>query len=71
MGWLDVAVAAAIVGFGVFLAVVLLGDGGTALEIALVVIFFVATALRWMRTSFGWETLREWRDRRRGGDPAS
>jgi hypothetical protein len=65
VGWLDVAVGAAAMGFGVFLAIVLLGDGGTAVEVALVLFFFAGVALHWMRTSFGWKTVRDWRVRRR------
>lgn len=58
MGWLDVAIGALLAGFGICLAVVLLGDGGSAVEIALVLVLFGAVAGWWMWTSFGWDTLR-------------
>lgn len=59
MGWLDVLVGALLAGFGVALVVVLIVDGGTLLEVSLVVLLIGGMTLNWMRSSYGWETLSE------------
>ena len=58
MEWLDVAVAAVLAGFGLFLAVLLALGGGTAIEVALVLILFGAGTLWWSYTSSAWDKLR-------------
>jgi hypothetical protein len=68
VGWLDVLVAVLLAGFGVALAVVLLIGGVSLLQAALAFLLFAAAALRWSRTSFTGETLRNWRNRRAGSD---
>jgi hypothetical protein len=67
MGWLDLAVGVLLAGFGIALALIIAVQGGTAVEVALVLILFGAGTLGWMNQSFGWEPIRRWRERR--GDP--
>jgi hypothetical protein len=57
--WLDVIVLVLLLAWGVALAVVVALGGGTVIQVGLVVLLFVALALRWARTSFAWEKLRE------------
>jgi hypothetical protein len=68
MGWLDVAVTALFVAFGVGLAAVLLIEGGSPLHAALALLLFLAAALRWTRQSFAGETLSRWWRRDRGSE---
>jgi len=65
MGWLDVAVAVALVAFGGYLVGVLVTGGGSVVEVSLVVVLTVIVALRWIGMSFTVETIRDWRRRRR------
>jgi hypothetical protein len=58
MGWLDVFVGALIAAFGIALAVVLIVGGGSLLQMLLVIGLFAAVAVGWLRTSWGWDTLR-------------
>jgi hypothetical protein len=64
MGWLDVAVAVLLAGFGVALALVLVLDSGSAFHAGLALFVFLAGALWWSYTSFAGETLSRWRQRR-------
>ena len=57
--WLDVVVLVLLLAWGVALAVVVAVGGGTVIQVGLVVLLFVVIALRWARTSFAWEKLRE------------
>ncbi|MGH2846740.1 MAG: hypothetical protein ACRDL0_12100 [Thermoleophilaceae bacterium] len=57
--WLDVVVLVLLLVWGVALAVVVIVGGGTAIQIGLVVLLVAIMALRWARTSFAWEKLRE------------
>lgn len=56
--WLDVVVLALLVASGIGLVVVLALGGGSVVEIALVVLFVTAIALRWLRTSWAGDKLR-------------
>jgi len=64
MGWLDLLVAGLLAGFGFALVIVLAIQGGTAIEVGLVVLVFGAGTLRWLNTSWGWEPIRRWRRQR-------
>jgi hypothetical protein len=58
--WLDVVVLL-LLAWGTALAVVVIVGGGTAIQVGLVVLLVALMALRWARTSFAWEKLREQR----------
>jgi hypothetical protein len=56
---LDAFVAVALGGMGVALAVVLALDGGSVVEVLLVLIVFGAVVLRWLQHALSWQ--RIWR----------
>jgi hypothetical protein len=64
VGWLDVAVTAAFVGFGIALAALLLVEGASVIEAALAFLLFGAVGCVWAWQSFTFETLADWRRRR-------
>jgi hypothetical protein len=64
MGWFDLVVAVLLAGFGFALVVIIAIEGATAIELGLVVILFGAGTLCWLNTSWGWEPIRRWRQRR-------
>jgi hypothetical protein len=64
MGWLDVLVAVVWTGFWAGLAALVLIEGGTVVQASLVLAIAAAGLLRWLRSSWTRETLREWRRRR-------
>jgi hypothetical protein len=55
----DVVVAIALGAMGIALAVVLASDGGSAIEVALVLVLFGAVVLRWVAHALSWQ--RIWR----------
>ena len=59
VGWLDVLVAVVWTGFWVGLAVLVLVEGGTAVQACLVLVIAAAGLFRWLRSSWTLETLRE------------
>jgi hypothetical protein len=59
--WLDVVVLVLLLAWGVAVAVVVIAGGGTGIQVGLVVLLVAVIALRWVRTSFAWEKLRECR----------
>ena len=65
MGWLDLLVAVAWTGFWAGLAVLMLVEGGTAVQACLALVIAVAGLFRWLRSSWTLETLLE-RRRPRG-----
>jgi hypothetical protein len=56
---LDVVVLVLLLAWGVALVAVIVAGGGTAIQIGLVVLLVAFIALRWVRTSFAGEKLRE------------
>ena len=64
MGWLDVAVAALLAAFGVAIAVVILIQGASVVDAALVLVLFGAVAGLWAYQSFAGETIADWWRRR-------
>jgi hypothetical protein len=60
--WLDVVVLALLLAWGIAVAVAVALNGGTAIQVLLVLILFAAIGLRWLRQSFAGDKLR---DRRR------
>jgi len=63
--WLDAVVLSLLLAAGAALAAVVLIDGGTAIEVGLVVLLTLAAALRWAQTSFAVDKVRDYRNRRR------
>jgi hypothetical protein len=63
MGRLDVLVAVVWTGFWLGLTAVVLVGGGGVLAAGLVLILGAAGLMRWLRTSWTLETLRQWRRR--------
>jgi hypothetical protein len=51
VGWLDVLVAVVWTGFWVGLAVLVLVEGGTAVQACLVLVIAAAGLFRWLRSS--------------------
>jgi NADH:ubiquinone oxidoreductase subunit 6 (subunit J) len=64
MGWLDVAVTALLAAFGVMIAAIILIEGASVLEAALVLVLFGAGAGLWTYQSFAGETFKDWWRRR-------
>jgi hypothetical protein len=64
VGWLDVLVAVAWTGFWLGLAAFVLLGGGSVLQACLVLVVAGAGLIRWLRTSWTLETLRDRRRRR-------
>lgn len=60
--WLDTGVALLILAAGILLAVVLAFDGGTFVEVGLVLILLASVSLRWAMEGNAWRPL--WRGRR-------
>jgi hypothetical protein len=65
MGWLDVLVAVLWTVFWLALAALVLLNGGSVVQACLVLAIAGAGLIRWLRTSWTLETLREWRGRLR------
>lgn len=65
VNWLDAVVLLLLLAAGAALAAVVLIDGGTAIEVALVILLTLAAALRWAQTSFAMDNVRDYRDRMR------
>jgi len=59
MHWLDVIAFAVLIAFGIALAVVLAFDGGALVEVLLVLLLFLAIAIRAVHTSDIVEMLRK------------
>ena len=64
MGWLDVLLAVVWTCFWLALAGLVLLEGGSVLQACLVLMIAAAGLIRWLRTSWTLETLRDWRRRR-------
>jgi hypothetical protein len=63
VGWLDVLVAVLWTVFWLALAALVLLEGGNVVQACLVVVIAGAGLIRWLKTSWTLETLREWRRR--------
>ncbi len=56
--WIDTVMAVGIIAAGVSLATVVIVDGGTIVEVGLVLILVAFVLFRWSRGSHAWQPLR-------------